>query len=174
MTQIVQRTSPDSQGLATLVDNTTVTLETAYSSLDEPAFLFEYEAKGSFLALDSVNDLGGGAGVSICLIRADLIDADLETELTPAQITKTLQGSGRYLQHQRLFAVAKMVPHGDSGSSGLWSWHLHFAPRKKGGIPLNEGNGWKLVVINRSGSNMTTGSIVILDEVRTRFAWGGF
>ncbi len=175
MTQIVQKTRPASQALSTLADDTTVVIETSMSSLDEPAFLFEYEASGQILTHDLTSDQGVQGGGSICLIRADLSDANLDLELNPDQITKTEKASGDYLAHQRLFAIAEMMAAGETNiNASVLNWHLRFAPRKKGGIPLNEGSGWTLVYINRSGSAMTTGAIVTVNSVRQRFAWGGF
>jgi len=175
MTQIVQRTVPPADALGTLADNTTVTIETAYSSLDEPTFLFEYQAQGIIKSID-LADLVNGSGVSVCLIRADLSDADLDTELGASTFTKTTVGSGRYLEHQRLFAVAEMeVTNLGFGTPDIdMVWNLAFRPRKSGGIPFNEGNGWKLVLINRTASALTTGAFVKANIVKQRFAFGGF
>ncbi len=176
MTQIIQRTVPPADALGTLADNTTLVIETAYSSLDEPSFLFEYQAQGILLSIDRA-DLVAAGGVSICLVRADISDADIDTELTPFTMTKTTVGSGRYLEHQRIFAVAAMTPYTlpSAGDPSIdLEWNLHFKPRKKGGIPFNEGNGWKLVLINQTGTALTTGAFVKAIQLMQRFAFGGF
>ncbi len=176
MTQIVQRTVPPADALGTLADNTSVVIETAYSNLDEPSFLFEYQGSGYLLNLDRA-DLTAAGGVTICLVRADISDSDLDTELTPFTMTKTTVGSGRYKEHQRVFAIATMRPVTlpSAGDPGIdLKWEISFKPRKKGGIPFNEGNGWKLVLINQTASALTTGALLKAVQVMQRFAFGGF
>ncbi len=175
MTQNVTKTVNPADALSTLADNTSVTIETAYSALDEPTFLFEYEASGIIVDLDINNDMMAGNGGSIVLVRSDISDADIDTELSAFTLTKTTKASGRYLEHQRVFEVATLAIEGTPASGiGAMNWHLRFAPKKKGGIPFNEGSGWKLAYINRSGSAMTTGALVKANSVRQRFAFGGY
>lgn len=172
MTQIVQRTSNPGDPLLTLADNVSLTVEAAYASLDEPSYLFEYEASGIIIGITRL-DLVDQSGISVCLIRSDLSDADLDAELSAFTMTKTTVGSGRYLEHQRLFAVAALEITDSLDPAGV-NWHLHFKPKKRGGIPFNEGSGWQTVVINRTGTALTTGGIIKANLVMARFAFGGF
>ncbi len=177
MTQIVQRTRPDGDLLTTLADNTIATIDGSYSTLADPAFLFEIEASGHINNAE-VSEVSGGSagGLSICLIRSDMTAAELDVELTADQLTKEDVGGGEYRAHQRLFEIAKLEVVEDAANDGKtkYRWHLHFKPRSKGGIPIPEGSGWSLVVINRNGAPLTTGAAVNCDRLYQRFAWGGF
>ncbi len=172
MTQIVNRRVASAQALGTLADNTSIGIDSIMATLNHKAFLFEYRIKGT-ISSALVADFLTEDGVSIVLIKSGLLDADIDTILTGAEITDE-EMSIQVPTRQQIFGLADIkLTEVVSSTDGTFEFELIFKPKSKGGIPFTEGSGWNLVVINRSGGNLTTGNNVANMTVYERFAYEG-
>ncbi len=171
MTQIINRRNRPSQALGTLANNALVNLDVIYDGLTHKAFLFEYHAMG-FMTLATLADMTTEDGVDIVLVRNNLSAGDIDTILTGAEITDRTQ-STEVPERQQIFGLAKFVEVDNISGVTLWMWEVHFKPSAKGGIPFTEDSGWELNFINRSGSALSTGTIVTTKWIYERFAYEG-
>ncbi len=174
MTQIVNRRIIGQQALATLSDNVSITHDTVYSALTHKAFLFEYRARG-FVSAAVFGEFMRSGGVQICLVNIALSDADLDTILAGTVISD--ESMDRDIPtRQQVYAIADLRwDQADLASpfTAIGWYELSFKPKSKGGIPFTEGAGWQLVIINRGGADLTTGSFVGASVIRERFAYEG-
>ncbi len=171
MAQIVNRRTVDAT-LGTLADNNVIEFDNIMEDLTHKAFLFEYMIKFRVKTLNTTNWFG--QAIQVCLIKGDLAGSTLDTFLTGAQITQTDEHTD-VPTRQDLFEVATIKTASVvSGTDAYLNGELRFAPKAKGGIPFTEGTGtgWKVVVINRTGSNLSTGNL-LAGEVYERFAYEG-
>ncbi len=174
MTQIVDRRISSPFAIGALADQGVLGIDTIYQTLLHKAFLFEYEISGDLSVIDT-SEWFTGDGVDIALVQANLSAADLDTILKGAQITDQSM-SVDVPSRQRVFAIADKPFNAfnpDTAGSGNYHWSLKFKPKARGGIPFTEGSGWKVVLINRTGNPITTGSFVDSSRVYQRFAYEG-
>lgn len=160
--------------LSTLADNAFLSIDNEYTGLLHKAFLFEYEASGFISAADS-GDMLQGDGFAIVLAQQDLSGAEIDTILTGLQITDQDMNI-EVPTRQQIFGVATIdwVAFDPFATlAGTFRWHLHFKPKSKGGIPFAEGSGWRLLLLNRTGSAFATGNQVNVPVIYERFAYEG-
>ncbi len=169
MTQILNRRTITAVPLLTLSNNIQIVLDDIYDGLTHKAFLFEYRFRGMLSTLD-FSDWQTQDGTEVCLIR--LGTSTLDTILSGAEITDVLEHE-EVPERQKLFAIAKLSNWAFiTGTQFVCDIELDFKPNSKGGIPFMENSGWLMVVINRTGSDLTTGNI-ISGSILERFAYEG-
>ncbi len=170
MSQIIQRQSRSSfAALGTLADNTYQDMVTTYgTALKERIVLFAMMASCWVLGIE----ISEAMNLKFVLVDQDLTAAELDATL---DLILDKDQPQDYAEHQRLKAVGEIVQMQDTQSSGSSSgagnirYNLEFkSPR---GVPYDETNGWKLALINRSGSALTTGAQAIVDRAKYRFAY---
>ncbi len=172
MGQILIRRRQSAQALSTLADDAQVVLDSVYAVLVHKAFLFEYEAFGT-ISTALIADYMSERGIAIVLASTGLANADLATILNGVQITDTSQSRDVPIR-QQVFAIAKIdLTEVLSATDGTLQFHLHFKPKSKGGIPFLEGSGWRMVIINLTGSALTNGNNVANITIKERFAYEG-
>ncbi len=172
MTQIVNKRVNTAQALTTLGDNGIIDLDNKYDGLSHKAFLFEYRMTGT-ISTALIADYLTTNGIQICLVKAGLSGADLDTILTGAEITDISEHS-EVPERQKLFAIARIILRViTSATDGTFDFELIFKPKSRGGIPFMEGSGWEVVVINRTGSALTTGNNIANMVIHERFAYEG-
>ncbi len=172
MTQVIDRQSGSGTGVAlsTLADDTTATVVSRFTTAIKERFVL-FEVMAQFLLINV--ELSEMLGINILLVDGDISDAALATLLAT---TIQKDAPENVALAQRLKAVAELDGFiEDTQSSGSstgkisYTMKLHFKAPK--GVPYEEDNGFKVVAFNRTGSALTTGALVGVTRMKTRYAY---
>lgn len=177
MGQRIDRIVPAHGSGASLADNGVVELHNGMATLevDNPVYLFEYEACGQVVNIDDGDFVGDS--LAIALIKSGVSGSQLDADLAGSVLGP--EDRGPYTSRQeRVFEIAEweLVQYDKSEADDVmhYNWKLHFRPGNKGGIPFLGGVGWKLVFINRTGSALpaTPATAIVTNRIKQRYAYG--
>ncbi len=149
--------------LGTLANVTSQEIDARYGGeLQDRAVLLAWEGSGEVHGID----LGDMSGCLIALVDEDITDAEINTIMT----TRLDRDDPENVAiGQKIKAIADVILNGIESSKGFYRWWIDASFGK--GVPFEEGNGWKLIFYNRSGSALTTGGFVSVARIKRRFAY---
>ncbi len=172
MTQVIDRQSGSGTGVAlsTLADDTTMTIVSRFTTAIKERFvLFEVALQVLLINVE----LSEMLGINVLLVDGDISDAALTT-LLATTIQKDAPEDMK--SAQRLKAVGRMSgfiedTQSSGSSTGKISYTIDLEFKAPKGVPYEEDNGFKVVVFNRTGSALTTGALVGITRMKTRYAY---